>query len=345
MLDDNPNLAEYTTLRLGGPARSTRVATTTDELITAITDADSAKEPTLLIAGGSNLVIGDKGFDGTAILLRSRGVTTERDGDDVLVTAQAGHPWDEFVAETVASGWSGVECLSGIPGSTGATPVQNVGAYGQEIREVFEHADVYDRRTRTIVRMTGEECRFAYRHSVFKHNDRYVVLAVTYRLREERRSRPIRYAETARSLGVEVGDTVDLAIARDTVLALRRGKGMVLDPGDRDTYSVGSFFINPVITVDAFDALVARCGETPSHHPFDGDVKVSAAWLIGRAGFEKGHGHDGVSISTKHTLALTNRGGGTTAALMALAAEVRDGVLRRLGVELFPEPVLVGVDW
>jgi UDP-N-acetylmuramate dehydrogenase len=334
-------LADYTTLRLGGPARRLVEADSAAEIIAEVRRADAAGTPLLLVAGGSNLVIGDDGFDGTAVLLRSRGIDVRDDGDDVLVRVEAGESWDALVARAVDEGWSGIECLSGIPGSTGATPIQNVGAYGQDIAETFHHATVYDRESGRTRPFSAGDCGFSYRNSVFKHNNRYVVLDVTYRLRKDRRSAPIRYAETARRLGVAAGETVPLETARRTVLELRRGKGMVLDPGDHDTYSAGSFFINPVVTATAFEELCATLGDTPPHWPEGEDIKLSAAWLIGRAGFDKGYGRYKVAISGKHTLALTNRGGGTTTALLALAAEVRQGVAAAFGVTLHPEPVLV----
>lgn len=334
-------LADVTTLRLGGPARALLEANSTTALLDAVRDTDRAGDRLLAIAGGSNLVISDEGFDGTAILIRSSGVEVSQDGDDVLVTADAGETWDNLVARAVAEGWSGIECLSGIPGSVGATPIQNVGAYGQEISEVFESASVYDRRTGATERFSAADCRFTYRDSVFKHNDRYIVLDVSYRLRRSSHSAPIRYTETARRLGIEPGETVPLELARQSVLDSRRGKGMVINPDDIDTRSVGSFFINPVVSHATFDEVCARTGTTPPHWPAGDEVKTSAAWLIGQAGFTKGHGFDGVAISSKHTLALTHTGGGSTRALLRLAAEVRDGVEKATGVRLRPEPVLV----
>ncbi|ADD45269.1 UDP-N-acetylmuramate dehydrogenase [Stackebrandtia nassauensis] len=338
-------LATLTTLRLGGPAKRLVEAADARELVDVVRTADSANEPVLLVAGGSNLVIGDAGFDGTAVVIRSSGAEVAVDGDDVLVTVAAGHNWDSLVERAVAEGWSGIECLSGIPGSAGATPIQNVGAYGQEVAETIETVTVYDRELGETVVFTAADCRFAYRDSVFKHSDRFLVLDVRYRLRRSRRSAPIRYAETARTLGIEAGETVDATVARETVLKLRRGKGMVLDAADHDTYSAGSFFINPVVEPDVIDVIAAKAGKPPPNWPAGDKVKTSAAWLIAQAGFEKGYGHDGVSISTKHTLALTNRGDGTTAALLRLADEVRAGVEAAFGVRLRPEPTLVGTDW
>jgi UDP-N-acetylmuramate dehydrogenase len=342
LTDTYPTLAAYTTLRLGGPAGRVTTAVDTGEAIKAVLDATCEERPLLVLAGGSNVVIGDAGFDGEVLLLRTRGieVVSEAPGE-VLVRVAAGEPWDEFVAYTVNNGWSGVECLSGIPGAAGSTPIQNVGAYGQEVAHTIAAVHYYDRIDDWQGEMTPEQCRFGYRSSVFKHNDRYLVLAVDFRLTTEDLSTPIRYAELARRLGVETGDRVPLRAARQAVLELRAGKGMVLDPEDRDTWSVGSFFTNPVISAELFAELTAARGEIPGWPGADGTVKVPAAWLIEHAGFPKGFAGDGVSISTKHTLALTNRGSGDTAALLALARTIRDGVRDRFGIALHPEPVLV----
>jgi UDP-N-acetylmuramate dehydrogenase len=331
-------LGAYTTLRLGGPAGTLTVVSHPDEALTTVRNATAQGQPVLVLAGGSNVVIGDAGFPGTVLLLRTRGIRVVATGrDDVVVRVAAGEPWDDFVAYAVANGYSGVECLAGIPGSTGATPIQNVGAYGQEVAHTIVAVHAYDRERDTVRAMTPAECEFGYRASVFKHNDRYVVLEVDFRLAVSGESAPIRYAELARNLGAEAGDRVPLSQARDTVLKLRAGKGMVLDPEDFDTWSVGSFFTNPVVPAEFFATL----GEMPHWPGADGTVKIPAAWLIERAGFAKGFAGDGVSISTKHTLALTNRGAGSTAALLDLARTIRDGVRDRFGVELHPEPVLI----
>lgn len=299
----------------------------------------------LVLAGGSNVVIGDDGFPGPVLLLRTRGVrVVERDSRRALVRVAAGEPWDEFVARTLADGLSGLEALSGIPGSAGATPIQNVGAYGQEVAQTVEAVHVYDRIDDEVKVLSLPECRFAYRSSVFKHNDRWLVLEVDFRLEVSAESAPIRYAELARHLGVEAGDRVAAERVRETVLKLRASKGMVLDPEDPDTRSVGSFFTNPVLSAQEWAAVQDRlvdAGEPPSWPAPNGTVKVPAAWLIEKAGFPKGYGRDGVAISSKHTLALTHRGGATTAALLGLAREIRDGVRDRFGVVLHPEPVLV----
>jgi UDP-N-acetylmuramate dehydrogenase len=253
----------------------------------------------------------------------------------VVVRVAAGEPWDAFVARTVADGFSGVECLSGIPGSAGATPIQNVGAYGQEVAQTIVAVYAYDRVADRVVTMPAAECGFAYRSSIFKHNDRWMVLEVDFRLAESGDSAPIRYAELARQLGVETGGRVPLQQARDTVLKLRAGKGMVLDAEDRDTWSVGSFFTNPIVRE------LPRA-DMPHWPAEDGQVKIPAAWLIEHAGFHRGFTRGGgVAISSKHTLALTNRGDGTTEALLDLARVIRDGVRDRFGVELHPEPVLI----
>ncbi|WP_328342590.1 UDP-N-acetylmuramate dehydrogenase [Micromonospora sp. NBC_00421] len=340
-------LAGYTTLRLGGPAARLEPATSADEIVRRVREAHRRDEPVLVLAGGSNVVVGDAGFPGTVVLVRSRGLTVvAEDPDTVTVRVEAGEPWDDLVAATVGNGWSGLECLSGIPGSAGATPIQNVGAYGQEVAERITGVQVYDRADDRLTTITAADCGFAYRGSIFKYSDRWVVLSVDFRLDRSPLSGPVRYAELARSLGVEVGDRVPLAAARDTVLTLRAGKGMVLDATDPDTWSVGSFFTNPVLDRAAYELLRGRAadlGEPPSW-PCPGDlVKVSAAWLIDKAGFAKGHpGPGGTAISGKHTLALTNRSGtARTADLIALAREIRDGVHTRFGVPLHPEPVLV----
>ena len=334
-------LAELTTLRLGGPARALVEAATAAELADAVRAADEHGEPMLLVGGGSNLVVADAGWPGTVVLVRSRGIAVEADGDTRTLTVEAGEPWDGLVARAVAEGWAGVEALSGIPGLVGATPVQNVGAYGQEVAETVTRVDVYDRAARATRQLSPAECRFGYRDSLFKHTDRYVVLRVVFALTASDKSGPLRYAELARA----VGEVAPLADVRSAVLALRRGKGMVVDPDDPDTWSAGSFFTNPVLdpaAVAAFEARLEPATAYPSWPAGDGR-KLSAAWLIDRAGFAKGYGAGPVRISAKHTLALTNRGGGRAADLVALAREVRDGVAARFGVELRPEPRLVGV--
>lgn len=334
-------LADLTTLRLGGPARTLVEARTADELVAAVRAADEAGEPVLLVAGGSNLVVADEGFAGTVVRIVSRGVAVEQDTcGGAYVRVAAGEVWDDLVAAAVERGWVGIEALSGIPGSVGATPVQNVGAYGQEVAETIASVRCWDRTEGVVRTFAAADCGFGYRTSRFKREpERYVVLEVTFQMRLGDLGAPVTYAELARSLGVEPGDRVPLDRVRETVLGLRRGKGMVLDAADHDTWSAGSFFTNPVLPARE----AARLPEdAPRWDLPAGGVKTSAAWLIERAGFAKGHGNDRVSLSTKHTLALTNRGGATTADLLALAAEVQAGVLDRFGIWLENEPVLVG---
>jgi UDP-N-acetylmuramate dehydrogenase len=332
--DGTGHLASRTTLRLGGPAAQVCIATDTHEIPQIARDAPAS----LVLAGGSNVVIADEGYPGTVVLLRTTGCAVTVDGDEVRLRIAAGEPWDAIVARAVAEGWSGIECLSGIPGSAGATPIQNVGAYGQEIAERIVAVRVFDRYRGVDEVLDPTGCGFGYRTSVFKHSDRWIVLEVTLRLAVTPASAPIRYPELARALGVAIGDRAPLDEVRAAVLKLRAGKGMVLDPDDPDTYSVGSFFTNPVLPAAAFAGLPA---DVPAWPNPDGTVKTSAAWLIEHAGFTKGYGHNGVAISTKHTLALTNRGTGSTAALLDLAREIRAGVADRFGVTLVPEPVLV----
>ncbi|MEV4941249.1 UDP-N-acetylmuramate dehydrogenase [Streptomyces zaomyceticus] len=343
-------LAPLTTFRLGGPATRLVTATTDDEVVAAVREADATGTPLLVVGGGSNLVIGDKGFDGTALRIATKGF----DLDGTRLELAAGEVWTDAVARTVEAGLAGIECLAGIPGSAGATPIQNVGAYGQDVSATVTEVVAYDRRTEETVTLTNAECAFSYRHSLFKeHPERYVVLRVRFDLEDaDGLSAPIKYAETARALGVEAGDRVPLAAARETVLRLRAGKGMVLDPEDHDTWSAGSFFTNPILTAEEYEAFLARVagrlGEdvTPPAFPAGGDgaVKTSAAWLIDRAGFTKGYGSGPARISTKHTLALTNRGEATTEDLLALAREVVAGVHEAFGITLVNEPVTVGVE-
>ena len=339
-------LSELTTLRLGGPAQRYVEAASEDEVVEAVRDT----EPLLILAGGSNLVVADEGFAGTVLRIATRGV--RRDGATLEVAA--GEPWDPLVASCVAAGLAGVECLAGIPGSVGATPIQNVGAYGQEVAETIVGVRVLDRARGVVEELSPAACGFTYRSSAFKRQQgRWVVLAVRFALRASDLSAPIRYAELARALGVELGDRAPLAEVREAVLALRRRKGMVLDDSDPDTFSAGSFFTNPILDADAHAALLSRVAERlgpdlapPAWPEADGRVKTSAAWLIERAGFHRGDGDPhGIAISTKHTLALTNRGGGTAARLVAFAREIAGGVHDTFGVDLTPEPVLVGYDW
>lgn len=314
------------------------VAEREEDVLEVVRSCDARGEPLLVLGGGSNLVVADDGFDGTVLRIATRGRSAGREG---VVTAAAGEPWDDFVAFAVDAGLAGTEALSGIPGLVGAVPMQNVGAYGQDVSETIVRLRAWDRDAARVVTFDRAECAFAYRSSVFRGKDRHVILDVTFALAPSRVGRPVRYAELARALGIPEGESAPLALVRETVIALRKKKGMVVDPTDPDTRSAGSFFTNPILPPD--DA--ARLGDVPKFPELDGRIKVSAAWLIERAGFSKGFTLDGrAAISTKHALALTNRSGDATAAdLVTLARHIRDGVRARFGVVLENEPVFVGL--
>jgi len=361
-------LAEYTTLRLGGPAARFIAAATEADLIAAVAAADRDGEPVLVLGGGSNLVVADAGFAGLVVRAESAGARFAAADGAVDVTAAAGQDWDELVRQCLAEGLSGIECLSGIPGSAGATPIQNVGAYGQEVAETITAVRAYDRQSGQVIRLGPADLDFGYRTSMFKRQvawakdaadraagqlaatGRFVVLDVTFRLPPGPLSAAVRYAELARLLGVAEGSRVPVADVRAAVLELRRGKGMVLDDADPDSRSAGSFFTNPVVLTASFDALSERLDASARipHWPAGpGQVKLSAAWLIERAGFCRGFrladDPAGARISTKHTLALTNPGEATTASLIRLARTIRDGVRGEFGIDLTNEPTLVGV--
>jgi len=330
-------LGELTTLRVGGPAASLVTAATRDELVDAALSTWAAGDDWLVLGGGSNVVIGDEGFDGTVIRVATRGI--ERlPGDGVLLRVEAGEPWDGLVAHTVAQGWSGIEALSGIPGSSGAAPIQNIGAYGQELSDVLVAVEFLDFLTGDRQRIPAADLGLGYRTSSIKAGRSGIVLAIELRLRETADS-VIRYPQLASALGVE---SAPVAQIRAGVLALRAAKGMVLDPADPDSVSCGSFFTNPIVSENFARGLPA---ETPQWLVDDVDVKLSAAWLIEQAGITKGFRLPGsrVAISSKHTLAITNRGGGTAEEVGELSRYIRAMVLSRFGVALQPEPVAVGV--
>ena len=367
-------LADHTTLRLGGPAARFIAAGSEEELVSAVRAADLAAEPVLVLGGGSNLVVADEGFPGTVVHAGFAGfeVGAASDGPAgpvVEVSVAAGQDWDGLVRQCVAAGLSGIECLSGIPGLAGATPIQNVGAYGQDVAQTITAVRAYDRLRGEIIELGNADCGFGYRTSMFKREaaagpasgagprpaadprgatGRYVVLTVTLGLTVSALSAPVRYGELARSLGVAEGGRVPLADARDAVIALRRGKGMVLDDADPDTRSAGSFFTNPVVSAAQFADLAAAVrGGIPHFAAEDGGVKVPAAWLIEHAGFGKGYALSqdptAARISAKHTLALTNPGQSSTADLVRLARHIRAGVRATFGIELAAEPTLVSV--
>lgn len=350
-------LAPMTTLGLGGLAARWVEVQSDEALIEALRLARVERLPVLVLGGGSNVVVSDEGFPGLVVALRTRGVDVARgDGDRALVRAAAGELWDSLVERTVEEGLAGLECLSGIPGRVGATPIQNVGAYGQEVEQTIASVEVIDRETLARATLPPEACRFAYRHSRFKEPDgaRFIVTAVTFALRAGPPA-PIRYGELAKALAAE-GDAPTVRQVREAVLALRRAKSMVFDPEDPNRRSVGSFFTNPIVARALCErllddavatGLVQRREEVPVFAaPDDAEgprVKLSAGWLIERAGFARGARRGSVGLSTKHALCLVHHGGGRTAELLAFAREIVVGVRARFGVTLSPEPVLVGV--
>lgn len=331
-------LAEYTTLRVGGPADEFVVATSEAALIDAVRTADEAGIPVLVLGGGSNLVVADEGFAGRVVAVQTLGVAVDADAcGGAVVRVAAGEPWDAFAERATAEGWIGAEALAGIPGLVGSTPIQNVGAYGQEIGQTIASVRCWDRQARAVRTLFHRDLRFGYRTSRIKQEPgRWLVLEVVFQFRLGDLGAPITYAELADRLGVQLGERAASVDVRAAVLELRRNKGMVLDAADHDTWSAGSFFTNPVVAA----------GSVPEGAPAwpqeDGRVKTSAAWLIEHAGFGKGYGTGAARLSTKHTLALTNRGGASSQELIALAREVRDGVRDRFGIELVNEPMLVG---
>lgn len=325
-----PAFAAFTTLHLGGPIRNLVTADTAEELINAARDAEA-----MIVGGGSNLLVSDEGFDGTVVLVRTRGVDISGD----QVTVAAGENWDDFVAAMLVAGRGGPAALSGIPGSVGATPIQNVGAYGADVSQFVGHVTVYDRIQGRVREIASADCRFGYRTSVFKLSRRFVVVSVTFRL-PVCQTVPVMYPQLADALGVRVGHEAAADEVRETVLQLRRSKGMVLDDDDHDTWSAGSFFINPVLP-----EVPAAAGDCPSW-PDPAGRKLSAAWLVEQAGFGRGYtipgGTGQAALSGKHTLALTNRGEASTVDMLELAATIRGGVREKFGVTLEPEPQLVG---
>ncbi len=345
-LDHEVALADLTTLRLGGRPLFTVRCATTESAAGAIRTLDRAGQPILVVGGGSNLVVAEGDLDLVVVLLENDHVVY---GEDGLVEVEAGAVWDDVVAGSVERGLGGVECLSGIPGSAGATPVQNVGAYGAEVGEVLTEVLLLDRTDGSLAWAPASSLELAYRYSNLKFTGRGVVLALRLRLSTDGLSKPLRFGQ----LAGEAGQRRPVAEVREEVLALRRGKGMVLDDADHDTWSAGSFFTNPVVPSDVAESVKARVRETRGEEdaecmprwPVEGGDKLSAAWLIERAGFPRGYPSEDapVRLSTKHTLALSNRGSAATGDLVALAREVRDGVLAEFGVTLVPEPVWIGV--
>ncbi|CAN5481195.1 UDP-N-acetylmuramate dehydrogenase [soil metagenome] len=353
-------LSDFTTMRVGGPARLLVAPATEQELLDTVRDVWASGEPWLALGGGSNVVIGDEGFDGTVIRIVTRGIEVIPNGDTMHLRVQAGEPWDDLVAFTVAQGWAGIEALSGIPGSTGAAPIQNIGAYGQEIASTLVSIDFFDYLAGELVRIPASELALDYRTSAIKQGREGVVVAVELELVSGEGS--VAYPQLATALGVELGTRVPLGEVRQHVLALRASKGMVLDPADPDSVGCGSFFTNPIVSenfarglpdaaprwpVSPEPAPVAvPLGSEPAPVPYDdGRVKLSAAWLIEQAGIQRGFALPGsrAAISSKHTLAITNRGGATAEQVAELARFVQACVVAQFGVLLHPEPVTVGL--
>ena len=338
---ENVALAPLTTLRVGPIARRVITCTTAEQIVATLAAVDATDDPVLVLAGGSNVVIADDLTDLTVVRLANEAVSVEGG----LLRAEAGAVWDDVVVAAVTAGLGGLECLSGIPGSAGATPVQNVGAYGVEVADYLTRVRLLDRRNSRVRWVDADELGLTYRHSNLKNSSDAVVLEVEFALVAGGRSAPLRYAELTGALGVPAGEQAAPAEVRAAVLGLRARKGMVLDAADHDTWSVGSFFTNPVVPVEVFGELQARRDDRVPHYPAPDGVKLAAGWLVEHAGFGKGYPDgDGVPcrLSTKHALALTNRGGATTSDVLALARTVRDGVLDAFGIALVPEPVLVG---
>jgi UDP-N-acetylmuramate dehydrogenase len=294
-----------------------------------------------ILGGGSNLLVADEGFEGVVIHVDTRGITVESEDEYAMVKVCAGEPWDSFVEFAVTRGYAGIECLSGIPGSTGATPIQNVGAYGQDVSETIVRVEALDRTTGLVTWFTNWDCRFGYRSSLFKNyeRERYVVLSVTFRLKIGGQA-TIRYPELQRYVDERGIAADDLTGVRSSVIAIRRRKGMVLDPSDPDTRSDGSFFMNPILTAAHYDDFARIAPEAP-HFPAGEEVKLSAAWLIEHAGFGKGFVHGNVGLSSKHTLAVINRGGGTAREVRELVSMIQERVREKFGVEIHPEPNFV----
>ena len=334
-------LSQYTSLRVGGPATKIVQVSTEAQIIAAIEDAGDT--PILIMGGGTNVLIADKGFEGTVIRISNNSVQAEVDAcSGATLTIGAGEDWDVFVQTTITSGFAGLETLSGIPGTVGASPIQNIGAYGHEVSEFITRVRTYDRQEKVLKTFTNSECQFSYRNSLFKsHPGRYVVLDVQFQIRRGEFSDPITYLELAKKLGVQLGDKAPVVATRQAVLELRASKGMLLSLDDHDSWSAGSFFTNPIISQQAADALPNAAPKWPLN---DGRVKISAAWLIENAGMHKGDKVGGARISSKHVLALTNSGDATAADIAELAKRARDHVKEIFGITLEAEVNLIGIE-
>ena len=336
-------LSNFTTLKVGGPAQKIVHAHTEDELVEFVNAADKAGEQVLILGGGANLLISDAGFAGTVIRVESKGNALDYDAcSGGMIEVSAGEDWDKFVALTIEKGFADLESLSGIPGTIGGAPIQNIGAYGHEVSETIARVKAYDRTKGEITTFTNEQCRFSYRNSVFKAEaGRYVILNVTFQLRKGEQSLPITYAELAKFLSINIGDRAPVVEVRKAVLQLRGRKGMLIDAGDVNSNSAGSFFVNPILNKEIADKLPA---DAPRWPQTDGRVKTSAAWLMEHAGVSKGEKLAGAQISSKHVLALTNSGDATAGDIVELAKMARAKVFEKFGVKLEAEVQLVGLD-
>jgi UDP-N-acetylmuramate dehydrogenase len=334
------DLRDYTSLRVGGPAKKFVEVGTESEIIAAIEAAGDT--PILIIGGGTNILVADTGFEGTVIRITSHSMQSEIDAcSGATLTIGAGENWDEFVATTLERGFAGLETLSGIPGTVGAAPIQNIGAYGHEVSEFITRVRTYDRQAKGLKTFTNAECDFSYRNSHFKaHPGRYVVLDVQFNLRQGEMTTAITYAELAKKLGIEVGEKAPIAATRTAVLELRGAKGMLLNPSDRDSWSAGSFFTNPIVSKEIAAKLPEGAPQWPTS---DGMVKTSAAWLIENSGVHKGDSHGGARVSTKHVLALTNAGNATATDIAELAKSAQKSVFEKFGITLEAEVNLVGI--
>lgn len=334
------DLRDYTSLRVGGPAKKFVEVGTEAEIISAIEAAGDS--PILIMGGGTNLLVADSGFAGTVIRITSHSINSEIDAcSGATLTISAGENWDEFVSTTIDRGFAGLETLSGIPGTVGAAPIQNIGAYGHEVSEFITRVRTYDREAKSVKTFTTAECEFSYRNSHFKaHPGRYVVLDVQFNLRKGEFTTAITYAELAKKLGINIGEKASVTATRTAVLELRAAKGMLLNPSDQDSWSAGSFFTNPIVSKEVADQLPAQAPRWPTP---DGRVKTSAAWLIENSGVHKGDSHGGARVSTKHVLALTNTGSATAAEIAELAKSAQKCVFEKFGITLEAEVNLVGI--
>ena len=337
-------LAPYTTFQIGGPARWFAEAASEDDVAAGVTFAGEHQLPLFILGGGSNLLVSDAGFPGLVLRIALQGIASKQENGLLTVSAAAGEDWDGLVAYAVAANAAGVECLSGIPGTVGGTPVQNVGAYGQEVSQTIVTVRAFDRKTLRFMDLAAADCGFSYRRSIFNstQRERYVVSRVDYALRKDAPANIV-YADLTRHFAARNGATPTLEEVRDAVRSIRARKGMLLVSGDADCRSAGSFFKNPVVPVTVLDSLSQELGvekgSIPAYPAREGEVKLSAAWLIERAGYQKGFSLGNAGISSRHTLALINRGGASAAEVVALRDKVTDTIDSRFGIRLEPEPV------